>query len=348
MNNSEKLLSSFSEKIFYKELVYSNLKFIPNGGTEVELADLIINLEDIVLAIQLKERNKSSQSNDPKTEEKWLLKKCKAAKKQIKDTISYINNEELIFENSRGKRTRISSNAEIVPLIVFENSNILKYEHLMRNHSKEGLIVNCISMDDFKLMCMKLMSPIEIIDYIKWRQKFYEKNNKIDILITDTENGFFVSEPQTKENLVQQYLYEQYGEDELVENTFYLEVFRQYLSVLNEHTVDSSNSIACYEIVNFLAHLYRDEIKGFVERVKKAIEGVHQNGIVGSLENVKNEYVMIFISSNQGEAIPIKKLLPIVSKNQKVKKLLQVIVYHINKNEYKIYFYYYNENANTV
>lgn len=36
MDNSEKLLSSFSEKIFYKELVYSNLKFIPNGGTEVE------------------------------------------------------------------------------------------------------------------------------------------------------------------------------------------------------------------------------------------------------------------------------------------------------------------------
>ena len=57
MTQSEKLLSSFSENYFFKEFVYADLKFTPKGGTEIELADLIINLEDIVLAIQLKERN---------------------------------------------------------------------------------------------------------------------------------------------------------------------------------------------------------------------------------------------------------------------------------------------------
>ena len=57
MTKSEKLLSSFSEDFFYKELVYADLKFVPEGGTEIELADLIINLEDVILAIQLKERN---------------------------------------------------------------------------------------------------------------------------------------------------------------------------------------------------------------------------------------------------------------------------------------------------
>ena len=57
MTNSEKLLSYFSEDFFYKELVYADLKFDPEGGTEIELADLIINLEDVILAIQLKERN---------------------------------------------------------------------------------------------------------------------------------------------------------------------------------------------------------------------------------------------------------------------------------------------------
>ena len=55
MTNSEKLLSYFSEDFFYKELVYADLKFVPEGGTEIELADLIINLEDVILAIQLKE-----------------------------------------------------------------------------------------------------------------------------------------------------------------------------------------------------------------------------------------------------------------------------------------------------
>ena len=74
MTNSEKLLSSFSENYFYKELVYAYLKFTPTGGTEIELADLIINLEDIILAIQLK------------------------------DTISYIGNEKVFFINARGKK----------------------------------------------------------------------------------------------------------------------------------------------------------------------------------------------------------------------------------------------------
>lgn len=32
VTNSEKLLSSFSEDFFYKELVYADLKFVPEGG----------------------------------------------------------------------------------------------------------------------------------------------------------------------------------------------------------------------------------------------------------------------------------------------------------------------------
>ena len=85
-----KAVEYFSENHFYKELVYADLKFTPTGGTEIELADLIINLEDIILAIQLKERNEKDRTQDKNIEEKWLKKKCKKAKEQIKDTISYI------------------------------------------------------------------------------------------------------------------------------------------------------------------------------------------------------------------------------------------------------------------
>lgn len=40
MNNSERLLSAFSENYFYKELVFDDLCFTPKGDTEKELADL--------------------------------------------------------------------------------------------------------------------------------------------------------------------------------------------------------------------------------------------------------------------------------------------------------------------
>lgn len=167
MTNSEKLLSSFSENYFYKELVYADIKFIPIGGTEIELADLIINLEDIILAIQLKERNEKDRTQDKNIEEKWLKKKCKKAKEQLKDTISYITSEKVSFINARGKKTIINPSAEVVPLVVFENDSISKYEHLLRNHTNDGLAVNCMSIDDFKLMCKQLLSPIEIITKLK-------------------------------------------------------------------------------------------------------------------------------------------------------------------------------------
>ena len=120
MTKSEKLLSSFAENFFYKEFVYADLKFTPKGGTDIE--------------------------------EKWLKKKCKKAKEQIKDTLVYIQNSEAEFYNARGRKAKINPNAEIVPLVIFENKNISEYEHLLRSHTSEGLNVNCISIDDFQCM----------------------------------------------------------------------------------------------------------------------------------------------------------------------------------------------------
>lgn len=340
MTNSEKLLSSFSENFFYKELVYADLKFVPEGGTEIELADLIINLEDVILAIQLKERNEKDRTQDKNVEEKWLKKKCKKAKEQIKDTILFINNEKVSFANARGKETKINPNAEIVPLVVFENVSISEYEHLLRSHTTDGLSVNCMSIDDFQFMCQELVSPIEIIEYVKWRKVFYETNGAINLLITETKKGFFLSRPQEQETLVDQYLYEQYGDDVLAEDKFYYELFRQYVSVLYEHIEVVSESDGCYEVVKFLAHLFRNEIRCFVERVEKALVIAKRKRfeLVGTLRNSKKEYAMVFTATEQGEQIPSEKLLSVVFEKQKVHTLLQVITYWIDDDEYRIDF----------
>lgn len=346
MTNSEKLLSSFSEDFFYKELVYADLKFVPEGGTEIELADLIINLEDVILAIQLKERNERDRTQDKNVEEKWLKKKCKKAKEQIKDTILFINNEKVSFINARGKETKINPSAEIVPLVVFENVSISEYEHLLRSHTADGLSVNCMSIDDFQLMCQELVSPIEIIEYVKWRKAFYEKNGVINLLITETKKGLFLSKPQKQETLVHQYLYEQYGDDVLAEDNFYYELFRQYVSVLYEHIEMVSEPDGCYEVVKFLAHLFRDEIRCFVERVEKALVIAKRKRfeLVGTLCNSQKEYAMVFTATEQGEQIPSEKLLSGVFEKQKVHTLLQIITYWIDDDEYRIDFVLWQDN----
>ena len=57
----------------------------------------------------------------------------------------------------------VNPSAEIVPLVVFENVSILEYERLLRSHTADDLSVNCMSIDDFQLMCQELVSSIEII-----------------------------------------------------------------------------------------------------------------------------------------------------------------------------------------
>lgn len=79
VNKSEKLLSAFSKLYFFNELVHDNLKFIPSGSTEEELADILLNLGDIIIAIQLKGREKEDISNEYE-EIKWLTKKCRMLK----------------------------------------------------------------------------------------------------------------------------------------------------------------------------------------------------------------------------------------------------------------------------
>lgn len=63
MNKSEILLSALSDKIFLKEMVIDELCYTPQDFSEVELADLIINLGDIIIPIQLKERNPKDMSS---------------------------------------------------------------------------------------------------------------------------------------------------------------------------------------------------------------------------------------------------------------------------------------------
>ena len=201
--------------------MYADLKFTPTGGTEIELADLIINLEDIILAIQLKERNEKDRTQDKNIEEKFVLNK-----------------------------------------------------------------------------------------------------------------------PQKNENLVQQYLYEKYGENAIYEDRLYYELFRQYVLVLYEHKEIESEINGCYEVIKFLAHLFRDEIKCFVERTEKAllIAKTKKFNLVGTLRNVQKEYAIVFTATEQGEQIPSEKLLPVVFEKQKVHTLLQVITYWVNDNEYMIDF----------
>ena len=114
MNKSEQLLSAFAADYFFKELVVDDLHFKPDESSEKEVADLLINLDDIIIAIQLKSRNDKDQTDDFSVEDKWLRKKCKVAKGQVKETLQFISSGTLpAFRNKRGQEVFVRSDAEL-------------------------------------------------------------------------------------------------------------------------------------------------------------------------------------------------------------------------------------------
>lgn len=115
----------------------------------------------------------------------------------------------------------------------------------------------------------------------------------------------------------------------------YYELFRQYVSVLYEHKQMESKINGCYEVIKFLAHLFRDEIKCFVERTEKAllIAKTKKFNLVGTLRNVQKGYAIVFTATEQGKHVPSEELLPVVFEKQKVHTLLQVITYWVKEME---------------
>ena len=81
MTESEAYITKLNSNFFFKEFTYSSNKFkIDEKGQELELADNVVWLDDLLLITQIKERNKSGDSNA----ENWF--KSKVLRKAVKQT----------------------------------------------------------------------------------------------------------------------------------------------------------------------------------------------------------------------------------------------------------------------
>lgn len=344
VNESEKILSAFSKLYFFNELVHDNLKFTPTGDTEKEVADVLLNLWDVIIAIQLKWRNDKDISDEEEKEIKWFGKKCRDAKRQVKESIGYIQKGDLpAFENGRKQKIVLNSEAKIIPLIIFMNKEIKQYEHIIWKHSDDGMNVNCMSYEDFQKMCEVLVTPIEIVEYLEGRLKFYENNGSVDFLIHESEDGTITfTKPKRSEALVFQFLSESYGIQKAQTLERYTQMFRDFLHRLPGHTIIRSEENSDYEMISFFSHFNRLEIQPFIERldltVQKAREGEYK--LTGSLRNILRKYVILFVSSRYGNGVPMEYLLENVPDKAEVETLLQVVIYWENDLEYRVDFHY--------
>lgn len=55
-----------------------------------------------------------------------------------------------------------------------------KYAHILRKHSVDEMDIHCLSFENFQIVCRKLMTPIEIVEYLKWRLEYYQNNGDVN------------------------------------------------------------------------------------------------------------------------------------------------------------------------
>ena len=86
-NNSEQIITTINLNMFYREFTFDKNDFRASDGNKVELADNVIWLDDLLILIQIKERNHA----DAKTDQgKWFQNKVlKKAKNQVKNSLVF-------------------------------------------------------------------------------------------------------------------------------------------------------------------------------------------------------------------------------------------------------------------
>ena len=110
LNKTEDMISSINQSIFFEEFTYSENNFRTSiDNQELQLADSVVWLEDILFIIQIKDRNLKNVK-DSESEENWFKSKViKKASWQINKTISFLNSySDITITNERGHKFCIS------------------------------------------------------------------------------------------------------------------------------------------------------------------------------------------------------------------------------------------------
>lgn len=302
MTKSEKICSVLAQMFFYEEFVYDNLCFFREDGSQVELADVLINLDDVLIVIQIKERNSAKQTNLVEVERRWLHSKIKKAKSQVFKTINYITGDKLpYFVNTKGQQLNINQQAILFPIIIFDNDTIKDYQKVIHSRSR-NLDIHCFSISDFQAICRLLWTPIEIVDYLQYRGGYFQSNlDSISKARGSISINTTNSAPDAKTEILfaQNYIDREYGETIFELEDRPLKLFQYLLTEMKNHLVIDQDP-RYIVIMALLSKLSRMEIYYFMERLSLALQEAKNNVFYYShyMINVARKTGIVFMSSD--------------------------------------------------
>lgn len=274
---SENIVAKISSNVFYKEFTFDKNNFYPEDGNK-ELADTVLWLGELLFIIQVKERN-PNEIKTQKEENDWfdniILKK---AKKQITNSIEYINKySEIKIKNMRSHSIDISkankNGINKIIIYMLNNSPVSDEKKSIKFYeSKQSGNIHIFSINDYLLICKYLITPTELDEYLKFRERFYLKHKeKITLYPEQYILGHFLNTED--ESIIQEQYIESFSklEDNFIDFdiSWLLNIFQEKLQ-----TKEQKESENYYPILTEIASLKRNELFEFKNRLKKIIEDV--------------------------------------------------------------------------
>lgn len=260
MTNSEKICSELGKLYFYKELEKSDLVYTTeDSNQEKELADSIFRVGNFIFAVQIKEMNDTS-----KNIQNWLERKVyKKAKDQTKETCKKIFNS-IKFKNEKNADIiKDIDQCTIIPIIIFdikENEIIYKKTYETSTHD---LLIHIFDMKDFKNMCERLVSPMEMVRYLTERKEYV----KHEMISLNLENQVVIAKTKY-ENAMLDFYIKKHGIDKTDFNK--LAKFNTYLTLFEEHCINNKEHYKVMIEIMSQFNVYKMEY--FIDRIDLIIE----------------------------------------------------------------------------
>lgn len=291
--NVQTQISIFNENYFFKEFTYIDNKFSNSPRqSEVEIADNIVALDDLMMVFQIKERNVKDQTL-PENEGKWFENKVlKVATRQIRDTLSYFKDyEDIELKNQQGHSIKLktSSVKELHKIIIYLPHSLLPdaSRQIKYHQSRTAGVIHIFSKDDYLNILQILITPAEIAEYLQFRENLILKWGNVLNSVCEAA-------------LVGQYLSGRHVEQPnngFIRNTMLLDhrldewnvlgiIQRFQEKITYRETNISTIGQDYYEIIKELAKLMRFEFRVFKERLERVMKDSRG-------ENLTDPYRMI-------------------------------------------------------
>jgi len=257
---------------FLPEFTFSNTTFRPAAGTELELADGVIWLDDRAVVFQIKERGVEETSLSD--QQKWFKNKVlKQATRQIKDTLRYLDaNPTIVAKNRRDQAVPLEKSRlrELHKVILYTCEG--PYAYSPYHVSSSVGFIHIFRSDDYTGVLNTILTLAELFEYLSWREHHLTEWPSAQHLPEQALLGHYLFGNFEKEPSIEDMAYV-YSMQDNIEEWDVTGILHKFL----DRSYEGHRDNQYHKILGEIAKLNRAGLRPFKERFKLSMEKAREN-----------------------------------------------------------------------